>query len=172
MKKIFKTFLLLSIVVLSSCSGNDENTNPEISAKNEIKMTINGKEVVFNKVVVGENDYHFYQEYGGALKLTGTIDNATGEVISISIFKNKVGTDSLAEVLYTLNGEEYLYSPVVPAWDCKGEPSKIVLVTTKNDGKTISGNFSGKLTKCKYTNGNEELVGTFNITESSFVFNY
>ncbi|SEC35672.1 hypothetical protein SAMN04489761_2765 [Tenacibaculum sp. MAR_2009_124] len=173
MKKVlFKTFLLLSIIVFSSCSGNDEETNPDSSFKNEIKMTINGREVIFNQVVVGENDYHVYKDLGGAIKLTGTVDGATNEVITVSILKDKVGTGSLAEILYEAAGQRYVYSPWVSAWDCVNTPSNIVLVTTSNDGSTISGDFSGRLTHCQYDNGNETVEADFNFTEASFSVKY
>ncbi len=178
MKKVlFKTFLLLSIIVFSSCSGNDEETNPDSSFKNEIKMTINGREVTFNQVVVGENDYHLFETMGGAIKLTGTIDNSTNEVISISILKDKVGTDSLAEIEYIKDGERYHYNTWLPTWvtdatTCTDNPSNIVFVTATNDGSSASGSFTGILSKCNKENGNETLVDSFDISEATFNVKY
>ncbi|RBW59377.1 hypothetical protein DS884_06465 [Tenacibaculum sp. E3R01] len=164
MKKVlFKTILLLSIVCFSSCSSNEEEAL-DGGTINEIKMTIDGKNIVFNKVAIGIDDYHAYG--GDASKLTGTINGSTDKVITIVLLKNKVGSGSLAEVTYIDNGKEYRFNEVLSFLNCS-DNTKLTFITSKNDGTSFSGNFSGKIESCEKSN-KSNILGTINITKGSF----
>ena len=164
MKKLFiQTFLVLTSLFFFSCSGNDDNPEEQLSV-NEIKMTVNGEELIFNKVVTGKNTYHVYG--GDNPKLTGTIGDSTDRIVTIILFKNDVGSGSLAEIEYHEKGVDYLYSTRVSHINCS-EEAKVTLVTSENDGTNFAGNFSGKMEACS-RDPNFEMLGSIDITNGSF----
>ncbi|CAL2091963.1 conserved exported protein of unknown function [Tenacibaculum sp. 190524A02b] len=162
MKKLFiQTFLVLTSLFFFSCSGNDDNPEEQLSV-NEIKMTVNGEELIFNKVVVGTYTYHAYGE--NIPKLTGTIDNSTDKIITIILRKNDVGSGSLAEIEYHEKGVDYRYSPIITHINCSKD-GKITFVTSENDGANFAGVFSGRIQSCPI---DTRVINYMNITNGSF----
>ena len=133
---------------MSSCSSNDDDTTPS-GAKKEIKITIDGKELIFNTITIDSDS----DSASGlkAIELTGTINNATDKVITLNIYKSKTGVNSLEHFTYIDNSTNYSFSTFFGSTSTCGNgilDSKITFVTTVNNETTISGNFSGNIDKC------------------------
>ena len=157
MKKLFKATLLLFIgLIISSCSSNEDN----LKTASEIRMTINGNEVVFDNVIVNK----LSGEEGTSISVSGSVGAKTDKILNFYFYDSQVGADALSDVTYTVDG--YTYGNTAGTCGDSVYSSSISNITNVNDGSKISGNFSGTFEECN--NGSvEKLVitnGSYNVT--------
>ncbi|WP_086029667.1 hypothetical protein [Tenacibaculum holothuriorum] len=100
-KLLFNLFLLVSTLSLVSCSGNDDDVSS--GNKNELKVVIDGKEEVFNTIVVNKNAQNPFGT-NEVVQLTATINSSTAKVITFLLEKGAVGNNTLGVFTYTDNG--------------------------------------------------------------------
>ncbi len=167
MKNLFKASILLILTLFISCSDNTE----EIENTNFIKMNVNGEELTFNSLVIDS----FIDSGKGeeVIEITATIKNRTDRILTISIFKDALGANSLSDFAYFTNEGGYFTGSLVVSSDdqlCDGSPlgtNRFNFVTSTNNNETLSGNFSGELFSCE---DNKPLNVT--ITNGLFSYNF
>ena len=98
MKKLFKTTLLLFIgLTISSCSSNEDN----LKTASEIRMTINGNEVVFDDVIVNK----LSGEEGTSISVSGSVGVKTDKILNFYFY-----IDQLEILWISVNPEIWLFS--------------------------------------------------------------
>ncbi|MCF2876081.1 MULTISPECIES: hypothetical protein [unclassified Tenacibaculum] len=166
-KLVFKMLVLFSIAIMSSCSSNNSDDVAPETSKSEIKMTIDGNELIFNSVVVNSNTQNAFGE--PAIELTGTINKSADKVITLTINKSQIGGKTLSDFTYVENGTTYYFGAVMSVSTCGATipDSKMAFITTTNDEKAISGNFAGNIDICS-----NNTIKSLKISNGSFNATY
>lgn len=174
MKKIFiKSLLILSVVLIASCSSSSDDDGLE--EMNSITMTLNGESLTFNNLTVNTTtDGGFFG--GPTVEVTGIIGNSTTRIVTISLDEGATGSNSLNSFQYVDSSTSVdLYYSSVGVIGSGGDPcgnttvpmSSANFVTSVNDGTTASGNFSLTIYDCV----NDAVVSSL-ITNGSFNASY
>lgn len=151
-KLLFKTFLLLSIITLNSCSSNSDNDDLNPTNGNEIKMTVNGNELIFNNIKTEQN-----LDAGQGkkkIKFTATINGQTDKFLIFSVYEEVTGSDSLISFKYSENGVTY-DEPIHPGFDFN---------VLENISSTLKASFSGSVQETSRGTGTIDITnGIINI---------
>jgi len=140
MKKIFYAFsLLFALATFTSCSDDNDSNNDRIvhDATGNLTLKINGDTRTFGSLKVIEERYSGYTD----LVVKGTqVDDVT-KSITVSLGKDKLGSDSIYFVQYINNGTHYQMGSV----EVNGD------ITESNNSRII-GTFSGVLSTINMDN--------------------
>lgn len=144
MKNFFLYFLVTTFFLISCSNGDDSNSNSTF-----FKFKLDGAPIEF---------YDFTFAEFSELNFFSTSGNNPSDSISIYVFRDVVGNESLLEFVYI--GENKLLR-------CGGgNCNNFVFSLSRNDLGRISGTFSGTLTN--YRNSSE----VFTISNGAFDLKY
>lgn len=135
MKKI--ALFLTTVLVLISCSKDDETAPIAAPQPSVIKATVNGVNKTYN--VISFSEVTYTGAYAGDyLKLTASINGSATDNIEFQIKKNQTGISAKGTITLINNGVAHYDSFI-------GESYEINLNVTANNASKITGSFSGNI---------------------------
>lgn len=149
-KQVLKLMLLALIVVVTSCSSSNDplpNVNTITFTVNGLARTVNANNITIQTMSDGGVNG------GPVVVISGAVDNAFNETISISIKEGVTGNNSLNAIGYAnvSEGVDITYVPTVTVGITCGASATsntINFVTDINDGTQVSGSFTLSIQTC------------------------
>lgn len=157
MKKIL-ALVCTFILILTSCSSDDNGGNNDNQGTFPLTVTINGVQKNFNSIFVDE---HVYSDSEGSyteLTVIATINGDVSELIHFSVRKNS-GTGAIGFESFAYTKNDVVYSPFAI-----NEGVYYLDVQTNSNNK-LKGTFSA-------TVGNSETTTIIELTNGSFDISY
>ncbi len=152
MKKISYLFLLVGILVLSSCNNDNDNSTPQNT--NSFVAKIDGVSVSFDQVTVAKDVQTDYIDLLVTAKVTGD-DSKT---ITFNLTQLVTGIDACYYFAYIRDATNY-------TWDSETGGNSFVMTVTENTTTRIKGTFSGTLP-------NDDVTSAIAISNATFDINY
>ena len=168
---LFKSFIILSVILVSSCSSSGEDD--PVEEANTIRMTINGNVVVFDENEITVNTTTNGGVNGGpTVTITGAIDNLNSQIVNITLATGSTGSNSLEAFEY-FDSPAGINTQYIPALNGPSQCGSNTItdsgnfVTNTNNDSMASGSFSLNIQEC--VNGT---VQNITITNGSFNVSY